>query len=342
MKLSNRDWLKKQIKRIEETNSKFYLEIAKIRQIDPDIFNKFHHWTPLKLTFLNFTLDVCAIVANNIYSKKNYIDLFAGSGINKIKGEHNDFFIGSPFIALLNHYNKFTRFFFCEEDPDFHRALNKRISALGFKRLNLYEKNCNHQLDKILDQIQKIGHCYNFFFIDPYKLEFSWESFKKILRIRSDILLTFMSRIVWRTICTERSTGNGHLKLTEFFGGDSWKKASSEEEAIRIYVDNIIKSRDNAIVLTTQINSGKKFGYTLIFITHKTEGDNPWLNPIKEAKQQIEKNSDLAIKSILSIIKKRQTDLSQFQKGEHIKSYVYYYNYKKRKNEKGYSKKLIV
>ena len=44
MKLSNRDWLKKQIKKIEETNSKFNLEITKIKKVGSDIFNEFHHF----------------------------------------------------------------------------------------------------------------------------------------------------------------------------------------------------------------------------------------------------------------------------------------------------------
>ena len=313
MKLSNRDWLKKQIKKIEETNSKFNLEITKIKQIEPEVSNEFHHWTPLKLTFLNFTLDVCAIVANNIYSKKNYIDLFAGSGINKTKGKYSDFLIGSPFIALLNHYNKFTKFFFCEENPIFFNALDKRISVLKLKKVNLYASNCNHELDKILQDIKKEERCYNFFFIDPYNLEFAWESFKKILNIRSDILLTFMNRTVWRSICTEKATGNGHKALNKFFGDESWKKANNENDVIEIYKNKILNERKGAIILTTQINTSKGFSYTMIFITHKTYGDNPWLKPIREAKLEIEKNTDLAIKSILNIIKKRQTELSQFK-----------------------------
>ena len=47
-------------------------------------------------------------------------------------------------------------------------------------------------------------------------MEFSWQSMKKLLNIRSDILLTFMHRTCWRTFCTNEVTGNGHKALTNF------------------------------------------------------------------------------------------------------------------------------
>jgi len=309
MVLKGTPWLKKQIKRIEETNSRHNKEIKIIREIEPRVFNEFKHWTPLKLAFLNFTLDVCAIVANPRFNKKNYIDLFSGSGINKTAGKYDDFLIGSPFIALLNHHEKFTKFFFCETNSDFFEALKKRVQALKFNDINIYPEDCNNKLDDILDIISKSGRNYNFFFIDPYNLEFSWSSIKKVLNIRSDILLTFMPRAIWRTIATDKVTGHGHKALDRFFGNDCWKKATIEEDLIKIYKENILRERNDAIILSTQIKSRAGFLYNLLFITHKTEGGNPWLNPIREAKKEIEKHSDMAVESLLNIIKKRQTTL---------------------------------
>ena len=252
---SDTPWLQKQIKKIEETNSKFCNEIKKIKEINPEIFNEFNHWTPLKLTFLNFTLDVCAIVANKKFKYKNYIDLFAGSGINKTKGKYQDFFIGSPFIALLNHNNKFNSFIFCEKDPLFYNALKNRIEGLNFKA-KLYNEDCCCKLEDILKDISlESERAYNFFFIDPYKLEFSWECMKKILNIRSDILITFMTRTIWRTINTEQATGHGHEALVRIFGDESWKNINSEKGVLELYKSNIIKERKDAVVLSTQINS---------------------------------------------------------------------------------------
>lgn len=121
-----------------------------------------------------------------------------------------------------------------------------------------------------------------------------------------------MTRTIWRSVRTERTTGHGHHALKRLFGDESWKKATNEEDLVEIYKKNILKERKDAIILSTKISSTKGFAYNLIFITHKTKGDNPWLKPIKTAKKEIEKNSDIAIKSILDIIKNRQTTLSSF------------------------------
>jgi len=229
MIVKGRPWLQNQIKKIEETNSNFKDEIKKIKEIEPQYFNEFNLWTPLKLTFLNFTLDVCAIVANKRFERKNYIDLFAGSGINKTKGKYGDFLIGSPFIALLNHNKKFTGFFFCENNQNYYKALNDRIKALQLSA-KIYPKDYAYSLDEIINEISKDKKSYNFFFIDPYKLEFSWDCLKKILNIRSDILITFMTRSIWRSVKTEQATGNGHDALNRVFGDGSWKNASVEDD----------------------------------------------------------------------------------------------------------------
>ncbi len=118
-----------------------------------------------------------------------------------------------------------------------------------------------------------------------------------------------MHRTCWRTFCTNEVTGNGHKALTNFFGNESWKNATNEENLIEIYKMNILKERNDAVILSTQIKSSSNFSYTLIFITHKTEGDNPWMKSIREVKEEIEKHSDLAVKMSLDIIKNRQATL---------------------------------
>jgi len=80
-------------------------------------------------------------------------------------------------------------------------------------------------------------------------------------------------------------------------------------DLIKIYKENIIKERSDAVILSTRIKSTKGFLYDLIFITHKTSGGNPWLNPIKEAKEEIEKHTDEVVESLLDVIKKRQQTL---------------------------------
>ena len=188
---------------------------------------------------------------------------------------------------MLNHYHKFTKFFFCEKDEYFFDTLKKRVNSLDFKKVSFFQEDCNNCLDKILKEIGKDTKTYNFFFVDPFKLEFSWKSMKKMLNIRSDILLTFMSNTCWRAFCTNEVTDYGHRALTNFFGDDSWKSASKEKDLLEIYKKNILKERPDALFSSIYIHSDKGFAYNLLFVTHKTEGGNPWMKPIIEAGKEI-------------------------------------------------------
>ena len=80
-------WFQDQLKKIEAKNSRYKEEFEKIGNIQRDAFNEFHEWTPLKLIFLHYVMAIyTAIIHKSPYFKHMYYaDLFAGSGINKMK-----------------------------------------------------------------------------------------------------------------------------------------------------------------------------------------------------------------------------------------------------------------
>ena len=107
-------WLDNQIKDLEETNSKFKEQISKIKNVQPEIVNNFQEATPLKLVVLDYYLKIYSAIISN-YIKNNlffenmiYVDLFCGSGLDRLKSK-NDILIGSPLISILNHKSKFDR-----------------------------------------------------------------------------------------------------------------------------------------------------------------------------------------------------------------------------------------
>lgn len=319
-KLTGMEWLKKHISKLEVTNSEFR---EKIKNIEPKIYNEFQPWTPLKLVLLNYALSTCTIIARKktFFKQMYYVDLFAGSGINKIK-DSNDFFIGSPFVASLNYSNDYTSMFFCEDDPNFSIALGKRLDSLKKDNLKLTPKDYTLCLDDII-KITNNPNRYTFFFIDPHCLEFGWDSMRKILNIRKnsivgrDILFTFMSGQIRRCMGLAKKGESEGEGLTKFFGDESWKNVDSIEDAVKLYINHILKETPQTIIKTIKIQSKKHgFCYHLFFITNKTKKENPWLKSIDKAKMEIENNSDKSVEMALNIIKKRQADLLQWQKGK--------------------------
>lgn len=313
--LTGMEWLKKQIKELEVTNSNFKEQIQQITKIKPEVYNEFMEWTPLKLILLNYTLNICTTIINKstFFKRKYYVDLFAGSGINKIKHKE-DFLIGSPLIALLSHPNVYDSMFFCEKDDVLSNTLDLRLDTLKKKNIILIKKRYESCLDNILEKINT-SNTYSFFFIDPNCMEFSWESMKKVLKLRSDIIFTFMSSEIYRAVGSAKSgIGEGET-LKNFFGDNSWNKANNVDELVEIYKNNILKERPNGIIKSVKIKSEQYyFHYTLFFITNKTTGENKWLNGIEKAKKEIESNSDVAVRKAMDIVKKRQFQLTNFFK----------------------------
>ncbi len=313
LKITGFNWLKKQITQLEATNSKFKDIIAEINKIKPGVYNEFREWTPLKLILLNYALNVCSIIVNRMpfFKNKYYIDLFAGSGVNKMKGSEDDFLIGSPLIASLNYSNIYNSLIFCEKEPSYHEALNLRLKILKLKNLEIkdeYEK----YLDDIIKKVNN-KNIYSFFFIDPYATEFSWESMKKVLKVRSDIIFTFMCTEIFRVVGLYKAGLSDGTVLTKLFGDETWKKAKNAEELVDIYKTNILKERLDAPIRTIKVKSSQfNFCYYMFFITNKTKGENKWLRAIDRAKKEIETNSDKAVMNALDIIKKRQSDLNSF------------------------------
>ncbi len=308
-KITGMDWLKKHIQQLEVRNSQFKKEIDEIIKIQPEVYNEFNEWTPLKLVLLNYALDVCTTIINKYFDNKYYVDLFAGSGINRMKNK-GDFLIGSPLIAALKYRNKFTKLFFCENNLSLFDALKERVDYFKEQKLLTSPKNCNDCLDDIIKEINS-NNSYSFFFIDPHCMEFNWESMKKVLNLRSDIVFTLMSGQIIRTVQLAKKykecAGEG---LNTLFGDDSWKSIEDVDDLVRVYSENIIKEKEDCIVNNIKIQSKKfNFVYHILFITHKTKNDSPWLKALEKAKKEIEFNSDKSVEMALELITKRQRTL---------------------------------
>ncbi len=304
-------WLDNQIKDLQEKTSKFKEKINKIANIKPEIYNEFEATTILKLISLNYSLTICATIIhkhilNNIAFKNMfYVDLFSGSGLDKVK-KKNYMVIGSPFISVLNHKDKFTKFFFCEEDINYRQALELRLDSLEIQNKEIY-KNCNSDIDEIIKNIKKYKDSYIFFFIDPFSTQFEWDSMKKVLATRSDILFTFMTSQIERV--REQAFADSSKKqptLKKIYGDDSWN--NKDKTLVDIYKGNILKTRPNGIV--ESINIGDY--YDLIFITNKTSGNNKWMQGIIQVKKEIEKNPKKAVEISLSKYFEGQQELASF------------------------------
>ena len=111
--------------------------------------------------------------------------------------------------------------FFCDNNSEYFHALKSRFGVLKKKNLVFLSGDYHSHLTNIIHALNK-QKIYSFFFIDPYAMEFDWACMKDVLKIRSDIVFTFMSHSIYREVCSAKSRDTNNDKLDSFFGDNSW------------------------------------------------------------------------------------------------------------------------
>lgn len=291
--------------------------ISKIKAIDEEICYECNIWTALKLIVLDYAINICIpIIKNSHFTKICYVDLFANSGINKLKNEHDDYFIGSALIPLLRYKDMIDHFYYCEIDESSCKALNDRAAVIlesdESEKISIICGDCNDHINNFLDELSN-SKTYSFFFIDPFKFNLDWNTMKKILDIRSDIMFIFMTNLIYRSISKCRTDGSTPA-LDKLYGNSDWKDCHDGTAALNLYITKIKNRRPTAVIETIRITGVNSFYYDMIFITRKTRNENPWMNGIRKVKAEIENQDIKKAKNALDILKGRQTALSSWFK----------------------------
>lgn len=176
----------------------------------------FDLWSFKKLIILEYYIKIFLQILENKEFKCFYIDFFAGSGASNL-GESEWISLGSPILSLLKGVipnktkginNRFTKWFFVENDNSFYESLKLRVSktckiieqdfkeklSLG-KDIEIIQGDLNEKIDYIINKLRddfKDSRVAILAFIDPYKFsDLEWNSLKKLLESKYvDIIFT--------------------------------------------------------------------------------------------------------------------------------------------------------
>ncbi len=188
-----------------------------------DKLHVFRNWTPLKLVALSYVVGPYLRIIGGLEKRTGqvnaiYIDLFAGSGINKVEGSES-LIAGSPIVAIdcaNTSLKKFDRMYFVDVEEENIRALYARLKLLSEKNEFGWIKNrckfmigdANEAIYKIRKELDKIPYKNYLAFVDPYKWELKWEAFEKLLEILyGDVLVTFQATLIAKEIGKYNSIG---------------------------------------------------------------------------------------------------------------------------------------
>ncbi len=168
--------------------------------------NEFKRWTPLKLIALSYFVGPYLRIMGKLRERRGkttlfYIDLFAGSGINRV-GKY--LLAGSPIVAIdsaTKETHKFDRMFFVDYDEKYAKSLKSRLEFLETYedkdpsklfpeakfswisgRYEVIPEDSNKVIDSIVNEIESEDYKHYLAFIDPYKWEIKMDSLQRCLK----------------------------------------------------------------------------------------------------------------------------------------------------------------
>lgn len=165
------------------------------------------------------------------WNQRVYIDLYAGSGFGRIKNSHR-VILGSPLIALTV-TDRFDKYIFCEEKPEFVDALRTRVQRFATDaNVEFIEGDCNIKVDEIVKAIPPFSHnnkVLSLCFVDPFDLGIKFRTLEKLSRFYVDFLCLLALHMDANRNYNNYVSENSH-KVDEFLGTGEWRKLWPSEQ----------------------------------------------------------------------------------------------------------------
>jgi three-Cys-motif partner protein len=158
------------------------------------------------------------------WDKRVYIDLYAGSGISKIRGTQRLVY-GSPLIALTVQ-NPFDKYIFCEKIQENLEALRQRTKRISPNAdVEFVHGDCNLKVNEILARIpvaSPTSTVLSLCLVDPYNLGINFQTITQLAQRFTDFLVLLAlymdANRNYSLYIDEKST-----KMDEFLGNKTWR-----------------------------------------------------------------------------------------------------------------------
>lgn len=200
-----------------------------------DKIDKIGVWSKDKLNILKKYLNAYTKILNNQKwcTGFYYIDAFSGPSIAESKDEEI-FIQGSPLVAI-NLEIPFKKYYFIELDRIKKEILEEKLNSYQKINYKIEKGNCNSILiKKIIPIFRRDKLKRGFIFLDPYGIDYNWDTIKEISLVNGiEILLNFSIMGVNRYCFPnkyEQINDSRFGKINKFFGNSDIIKEIYEKD----------------------------------------------------------------------------------------------------------------
>lgn len=253
----------------------------------------------MKLALLGYYIQVYTNILGSS-GTTNYVDLFAGPGIDKIRGTQYKI-MGSPLLAeFAPKRNKFTNLVLCEKEAAYSKALHDILP-----HAKVIDKDINVQGLVELEAFLRAHPGHSLVFADPEGLDLHFKTLATVLGVAfCDILVNYQPNSVNRVLGQVAQNPAMEQSLTGFFGTSAWKDSGDGDQLLNLYCRELRKFRDN--IVAVRVQGTRLFHYYIILATRRVrrKGDQQeeWVKSFDTAKQRVERVDAAIARNFLEIV----------------------------------------
>ncbi len=182
-------------------------------------------WAETKYRLVSMYDQLFSTGMKNKWSKRVYIDLYAGAGYSRIRGT-STVVKGSPILALTVR-DPFDRYIFCEENPELRAALELRVKRTA-PNLDVHyvPGDCDSHIDQICSLIPRASPgntVLSLCFADPFDFGIKFETLRKLSFFFVDFLVLLAIGMDANRNYDHYVEGNSR-KIDEALGNSDWRE----------------------------------------------------------------------------------------------------------------------
>ena len=317
-KITNEEWLKQKLTELTKL-------AEGITREEPT--TDYHDFTALKLIAIHYYATIFAKIVQSQKRKNNfdgavYVDLFAGTGLVKLKGsKFNDYLPGSPICAAILKPHKFDYIVCVESNKKRCMVLKKRLlKILPEEKFSVIQGDCNKNISKVIQLInEKFKNPILLTFVDPEGLEIKFSTLKTLsLHFQKcDFMVNVNSQGVKRVSAkVEKGISNVRGSLEEYYDKDAKRILYDLEAGMQPedqYAEVIKTVLGKTIGSTIKIRGeGNKIEYYLLGYTRMTQGGSQYRKGFKVLADRLDGIDKKKVRREIEKIHNRQSELDSF------------------------------
>lgn len=286
-------------------------------------YAEYSHHTALKLIAVRYYADIFLKVVkkqmeNNMCGGAVYVDLFAGSGLVKIKGAVSGDFLPGSALCATTLKRQFDYTVCVEKDPDRCASLKSHLGkVIEPDNFDIINGDCNSTIQHVVDLIgRKVDNPIIFAFVDPEGIEIKHPTLKALNDRfpRCDFIVNVNTRGLKRAI-GKYASGDNVIKVPiQEYMGNSIDSIMSEMESggtpEKQYAKLLRYAFEKSNGETIKIReNGERIAYHLLGYTRETKGGSVYMRGYKELKPRLESLDGNHVRKEMDKLRGRQSSL---------------------------------